>query len=696
MNTSRTSHGGLTRAWWPEAQWSDAITELVFRSGLPARAGRATQCPPDYDDGGLRRWLCHAARSVGIAGTLDSVNVEALDQALEPGGVYLIVVPGRENESPRALALSKTGGRSLRLMHPDGSEDSLRSTELVELLLTNVERVSPLAELFAGLPGGKRALTRLSLVRGSAAAPLLVVRYAPDGTQPFLTQLRHAGVVGKLLGYVAVTGAHGVASALGAFTLGSAALTGIVDVSRIVAWSLLLLSSVPLHYLGSLWLGAIAIEVGMIVKKRLLEGALNIGETHLKSQGFGVVLARLNEASVVEQTSVAEIFSLLTTFAQLAAAVALLWLGALAVVQVSLWGVFAFGALAIGVLYFRAHRKCYRLRTNLTEDLVEKTVGHRTRAVQANPEHLHDEEDAALQTYAKETRVLDRLNALMAVYGRLWLCASGIGLLFAFTLGSNARQLLPTAVGVFLGYTSFAALLGAARGVATWTCAWQGVRSLFAAGAANDATPIPAEAGSDSGQSTLVSSVSFGYRAREVFSDVNLRIERGERVLVGGPSGGGKTTLSKLLTGELRATSGTILVNGVDAASVPEAAWRQRVVSSPQFHENYVFTNTFGFNVDPKGAPGELSSAARAVCLELGLRELLGKMPSRAAQLLGETGWQLSHGERSRVFIARSLLQGAELLIFDESFAALDPESLALALRCVRARAETLLVIAHQ
>ena len=69
----------------------------------------------------------------------------------------------------------------------------------------------------------------------------------------------------------------------------------------------------------------------------------------------------------------------------------------------------------------------------------------------------------------------------------------------------------------------------------------------------------------------------------------------------------------------------------------------------------------------------------------------------RAAGLstLGETGWQLSHGERSRLYLARALLQGADLIILDESFAALDPENLARALRCVLDRAETLLVIAH-
>jgi ATP-binding cassette subfamily B protein len=63
--------------------------------------------------------------------------------------------------------------------------------------------------------------------------------------------------------------------------------------------------------------------------------------------------------------------------------------------------------------------------------------------------------------------------------------------------------------------------------------------------------------------------------------------------------------------------------------------------------------------------------------------------------MIGESGWQLSHGERSRLFIARVLLQNAELVVLDESFAALDPENLHLALTCVLKRASTLIVIAH-
>ena len=69
-------------------------------------------------------------------------------------------------------------------------------------------------------------------------------------------------------------------------------------------------------------------------------------------------------------------------------------------------------------------------------------------------------------------------------------------------------------------------------------------------------------------------------------------------------------------------------------------------------------------------------------------------MPAGLLQMVGETGWQLSQEERSRLYIARTLLQGAAYLILDESFAALDPETLRRCLSCVLEKAPTLLVIA--
>jgi ABC-type multidrug transport system fused ATPase/permease subunit len=74
---------------------------------------------------------------------------------------------------------------------------------------------------------------------------------------------------------------------------------------------------------------------------------------------------------------------------------------------------------------------------------------------------------------------------------------------------------------------------------------------------------------------------------------------------------------------------------------------------------------------------------------------LLDRMPAGMQQIIGETGWQLSQGEKSRLYIARAILQGGEVLLLDESFAALDPPTLQRTLTFVLEKAPTVLVIAH-
>jgi ABC-type bacteriocin/lantibiotic exporter with double-glycine peptidase domain len=187
-------------------------------------------------------------------------------------------------------------------------------------------------------------------------------------------------------------------------------------------------------------------------------------------------------------------------------------------------------------------------------------------------------------------------------------------------------------------------------------------------------------------------------RGEPVLRGCSLTVRSGDRLLLEGASGGGKSTLASLLVGLRVPQSGLLLLRGLDRQTLGDEGWRQRVVSAPQFHENHVLAETFAFNLlmGRRWPPHEEDMVeASAICRELGLAPLLSKMPAGMLQMVGETGWQLSHGERSRVYIARALLQGAEVVIFDESFAALDPENVKLALDCVQRRARTLLVVAH-
>ena len=163
-------------------------------------------------------------------------------------------------------------------------------------------------------------------------------------------------------------------------------------------------------------------------------------------------------------------------------------------------------------------------------------------------------------------------------------------------------------------------------------------------------------------------------QARPILQNCNLRIYTGERLLLEGPSGGGKSTLAALLAGLRMPSTGVLTLGGHDWRMVDVAAWRRQVVIVPQFHENYVLTGTLAFNLLlgrhwPPTA--EELTMAEAICRELGLGDLLDRMPAGLQQMVGESGWRLSHGERSRVYIARALLQGADLMILDESFAAL-------------------------
>jgi len=180
---------------------------------------------------------------------------------------------------------------------------------------------------------------------------------------------------------------------------------------------------------------------------------------------------------------------------------------------------------------------------------------------------------------------------------------------------------------------------------------------------------------------------------------VDLDLTSGEFVVLLGPSGSGKSTLVSILAGLRRPRSGLVLCHGLDRQSLGADAWRRRIALAPQFQENHIFAATLAFNLlmGRRWPPTpEDIDEAETVCRDLGLADLLRRMPAGLHQLVGETGWQLSHGERSRIYIARALLQKADLVILDESFAELDPESLGHCVESVAKRASSLLVITHR
>ena len=283
--------------------------------------------------------------------------------------------------------------------------------------------------------------------------------------------------------------------------------------------------------------------------------------------------------------------------------------------------------------------------------------------------------------------------------------------LFALAPAIMSGSISPSSIAVTLGGALIASeairkIVSSIMQLADTAIAWQRVRPLM--GKDGDSLAAPANVHSIGG--TRIESAShklmelrdvrFQHKGRPqpVLERCQLDIFEREKLLLEGSSGTGKSTLVALLAGLRAPDSGLLLQNGLDAQTLGVNAWRRKVAAAPQFHENHVFSETFAFNLLmgrrwPASAKDMLE--AEALCRELGLGDLLDRMPGGLTQMVGETGWQLSHGERSRLFIARALLQNSDMVILDESFAALDPGNLRRCVECVVNYSKTLLVVAH-
>jgi ATP-binding cassette subfamily B protein len=337
---------------------------------------------------------------------------------------------------------------------------------------------------------------------------------------------------------------------------------------------------------------------------------------------------------------------------------------------------------------------------------------------QERHEGRHKPEDAELELYLSESRSLDGISRLVqGLPSRGWLLLGFLLLLPSLWNGSADVGLLLVAIGgLFQAQSAFGDVASTVGSLMNLTVAWERAGDLFRAAAVQEPHGLPsasvqevasarrdaAREGEDMDGGALLEArgVSFRYRngGEPILRGVNLRVTKGDRILIEGPSGGGKSTLAGLLSGLRDPGSGMVLHHGLDRATLGTATWRRKVASVPQFHENHILAGSLLFNLCLgrrwPATQGD-RDAAEKVCVTLGLGPVLDRMPSRLEQIVGDTGWQLSHGEKTRVFLARALLQGAEVVMVDESFGALDPHTLRVAIDATWEQAETLLVIAH-
>lgn len=190
--------------------------------------------------------------------------------------------------------------------------------------------------------------------------------------------------------------------------------------------------------------------------------------------------------------------------------------------------------------------------------------------------------------------------------------------------------------------------------------------------------------------------VSFYYhKTRPLFTQFSLRIAPGERVALVGPSGGGKSSMVKMLLRIHDVSGGHILIDGQRIDAVTQESLHRAISLVPQdpvlFHRTLMENIRYG---KPDATDEEVFEAARqAHC-----HEFIQTFPEKYDTFVGERGVKLSGGERQRVAIARAILRNAPILILDEATSSLDSESEALiqdALKHVM-KGKTVFTIAHR
>lgn len=190
--------------------------------------------------------------------------------------------------------------------------------------------------------------------------------------------------------------------------------------------------------------------------------------------------------------------------------------------------------------------------------------------------------------------------------------------------------------------------------------------------------------------------VSYSYhKGTQVLHDITLDVEAGKMTALVGPSGGGKSTIAKLIAGFWDVEDGTVTMGGINLKDIPLKQLYDQVAYVSQ--DIYLFNDTVMNNIrmgQMNATDEEVIAAAEAS----GCRQFIDGLEKGFSTMVGQGGAHLSGGEKQRIAIARAMIKDAPIVILDEATAYIDPENEAVIQKAIGnlIKNKTVIVIAHR
>lgn len=695
---------------WPASRLREAVEGLAVLHRLSRLVRRPAPPAPPLLHEDVNAVVRDAAVMLGVEARKVRVPYAHVKRFLRSGAPGLIGL-GR---GPDLAYLALTGCRRgyVVVLQPDLSLRQVSLKALCSLFRESLAE-SLRGEVDQVLAGADVSENRRSGVRAALLEQQLLALDVPQcwliGALP--SAMASATVMqARVLTFVVfLAAAHGIQHVLlilSWWVLGAAVLRGDTDFGWLIAWALLLVSVAPFRGLEQWLLGSVAARLGVYLRQQLLDRIVGLPVDVARREGAGQWLGCVIESEAVESMVVSGGHIGLVAAVELALALPILTLGAGGLLHATILLTWCGISLFVARRYWKLRRRWTAARLRVTEQMVESMVGYRTRLAQEHPADWHAEEDGPLADYAQLSREMDRCAAAFrGLIPRGWLVVGVAALTPAFVSNEGGIASIAVAIGgVLIAYKALWKLVRGLSDLVDASVSWSQIRPLLATNSVPEnravGTPIGAVASFTEGTVLEARGVRYQYpgRGTSVLAGCDLKVRHRDRILIEGVSGAGKTTLAAVLGGLRTCEGGLLLLGGLDRHTIGQRAWRERVVTAPQFNENHVFTGTFAFNLLlGRRCPPSLQDLidAEKRCHQLGLGQLLERMPAGLMQMVGDGGWQLSHGERARLFMARALIQHADLVIIDEGLGALDPETRMLCLSTLLKEPSALILVAH-